>query len=31
MMPCRFDLKMKGCHVVEQAGVHEIVGIDTGV
>jgi hypothetical protein len=31
MMRCRFDLKMKWCHVVEEAGVHEIIGIDTGV
>jgi hypothetical protein len=28
---CRFDLKRKWCHVVEEAGVHEIIGIDTGV
>jgi hypothetical protein len=31
MMPCRFDLKMEWCHVVEEAGVHEMIGIDTGV
>jgi hypothetical protein len=29
MMPRRFDLKMEGCHVVEEAGVHEVIGIDT--
>src|ERR1051326_3015416 len=25
MMACRFDLKMKWCHVVEQAGVHKTI------
>jgi len=30
MMRCRFDLKMKWRHVVEEAGVDEIIGIDTG-
>jgi hypothetical protein len=30
MMPRRFDLKMKGRHVVEKACLHEVIGIDTG-
>ena len=27
MMPCRFDLKMKWRHVVEEAGVHVVYGL----
>jgi hypothetical protein len=29
MVPRRFDLKMEGCHVVEEAGVHGVIGINT--
>jgi hypothetical protein len=30
MMGRCFDLEAKWCHVVEEARVHEIVGIDAG-
>jgi hypothetical protein len=29
MVPCGFDLKVDGRHVVEKARVHEVVGINT--
>ena len=31
MMPYRFDLKMERRHIVEEARVHEIIRIDTGI
>jgi len=30
MVPGRFDLKMKGRHVVEEPGVHELVRVSAG-
>jgi hypothetical protein len=31
MMPGRFDLKMEGCHIVKEPGVHEVVWICPGL
>ena len=31
MVPCRLDLEMEGCHIVEQPDVHEVVRIGAGL